>query len=51
VLEDREGEQNKSAITQDEAVKYLLGHLDTYKSVGPDGIHIRALRERAEELA
>jgi len=39
VLEDREGEQNKPPITQEEAVNDLLGHLNAYKSMGPDGIH------------
>jgi len=33
-LEDRDGEQNKSPIDQDEAVKDLLCHLDTHKSIG-----------------
>jgi len=45
VLEDREGEQNKPPIIQEEAVKDLLCHLDTYKSMGPNGIHPRVLRE------
>jgi len=51
VLEDREREQNKPPIIQDEAVTDLLCHLDTYKSMGLDGIHPRLLRELAEELA
>jgi len=45
VLEDREGEQNKPPIIQEEDVNDLLRHLDTYKSMGLDGIHPRVLRE------
>jgi len=51
VLEDREGEQNKPPIIQEEAVNDLLCHLDTYKSPGQGGIHPRVLRQLAEELA
>jgi len=50
-LEDREGEQNKPPIIQEEAANDLLFHLDTYKSIGRDGIHPRVLRELVEELA
>jgi len=47
VLEDREGEWNKSPIIQEEAVNDLLCHLDTYKSMGLDP---NVLRELMEEL-
>jgi len=46
VLEDREAEQNKPPTIQEEAVNDLLCHLDTYTSVGPNGIHLRELREQ-----
>jgi len=48
VLEDREEEQNKPPIIQEEAVNNLLCHLDAYKSMGVDGIRLRVLRELAE---
>jgi len=51
VLEDRDGEQNKPPIIQEEEVNELLCQLDTYKSMGPDGIHPRVLKELVEELA
>jgi len=38
-LEDRDGEQNKPPIIQEETVNDLLCHLDAYRSVGPDEIH------------
>jgi len=50
-LEDRNGEENKPPIIQEEALNDLLCHLDTYKSVGLDGIHLRVRRELAEKLA
>jgi len=50
-LEDRDGEQNKPPIIQEEAVNDLLRHLDTHESVGPHGIHPRVLRELVKQLA
>ncbi|KFQ19906.1 LINE-1 reverse transcriptase, partial [Mesitornis unicolor] len=38
-------------IIHEEVVSELLNHLDIHKSMGPDGIHPRILRELAEELA
>ncbi|KAK4812027.1 LOW QUALITY PROTEIN: hypothetical protein QYF61_025018 [Mycteria americana] len=38
-LEDRDGEQNEAPIIQGEMVSDLPHHLDTHKSMGPDGIH------------
>jgi len=49
VLEDREGEQNKPPIIHEEAVNDLLCHLDTHKSMEPDGIHPTVMRELAEQ--
>ncbi|KAF4795088.1 hypothetical protein TURU_096084 [Turdus rufiventris] len=37
--------------SREEAVRDLLSHLDAHKSMGPDGIHPRAMRELADKLA
>ena len=43
-LVDRDGEQNKPFMIQDEIVLDLLQKLDAYKSMGLDGLHPRVLR-------
>ncbi|KAJ7413047.1 hypothetical protein BTVI_44296 [Pitangus sulphuratus] len=50
-LIDRDREQNRPPAIQEEAVSDLLSHLDTHKSMGLDGIHLRVLREMVEGLA
>ena len=41
----------KPPTIQKEKVRDLLFHLDCCKSLGPDGIHLRVLRELAEVIA
>ncbi|TRZ08260.1 hypothetical protein HGM15179_018847 [Zosterops borbonicus] len=43
-------EQNSPPVIQEEAVTDLLSYLAAHKSMGPDGIHPRGMRELAEEL-
>lgn len=44
-LADSGGEQNEASVIQREMVGDLLQHLGVHKSMGPDGIHLRVLRE------
>jgi len=49
--EDRDGEQKETPRIQGEMVSDLLHHIDMHKSVGPDGIHPRVLKELPDVLA
>ncbi|KFV65971.1 RNA-directed DNA polymerase from mobile element jockey, partial [Dryobates pubescens] len=40
-----------SPVIQEEAVRDLLSHLDPHRSMGPDGIHPRVLKQLTDELA
>ncbi|KAJ7427229.1 hypothetical protein WISP_08877 [Willisornis vidua] len=49
-LINRDMKLNSSPVIQKEEVSYLLSNLDPHKSMGPDGLHPRVMRELAEEL-
>ncbi|TRZ13200.1 hypothetical protein HGM15179_013914 [Zosterops borbonicus] len=49
-LVDGVREQNGPPVIQEEAVREMLIHLYVHKSMGPDGIHPRVMRELADEL-
>jgi len=49
-LEDRDRNKNEAPTVQGEMVSNLLHHLDAHKSMGPDGIHPRVLKDLAEVL-
>ncbi|XP_068516536.1 1-acylglycerol-3-phosphate O-acyltransferase PNPLA3-like [Anas acuta] len=46
-----DGEQNKPTTNQVDTVRDLLLHLDCHKSVGPEGVRPRVLRELADMIA
>ena len=50
-MEDKDGEQNKPPTVQEETVRDLLLHLGCHKSMDPDGIQRKVLRELAEVIA
>lgn len=51
-LEDRDGELNKlSVIQKGKQFSNVLLDLDCHKSIGPDRIHLRVLRELVEVIA
>ena len=50
-LEVWDAMQNTTPVIQVEEVRELLLHLDCHKSMGPDGLHPRVLRELAGMIA
>lgn len=49
-VENRDGEQNDAPVIHNELGNDLLHHLEILKSIGPDGIHPKVLRELVEML-
>ncbi|KAJ7396395.1 hypothetical protein BTVI_145453 [Pitangus sulphuratus] len=49
-LVDRDKRLNSPTVIKEETYSDLLCHLDPHKSMGPDGIHPRVMRELVEEL-
>ncbi|RMC15791.1 hypothetical protein DUI87_07995 [Hirundo rustica rustica] len=50
-LVDRDRKRKGTPVIQEGAVSDLLSHLDAHKSMGPDGIHPRGMRELVEGLS
>lgn len=50
-MEVVDGQMTEAPIVQDEMVNDLLCQLDTHRSICPDGIHPRVMRELAKVLA
>ncbi|KAJ7409653.1 RNA-directed DNA polymerase from mobile element jockey-like protein [Willisornis vidua] len=50
-LIDNDRKLNKPLKFQEDTVSDILKHLDPQKSMGPDGIHSRVMRELVEEFA
>jgi len=50
-LEVWDGTQNIPPVIQVETVRELLLHLDCHKSMGPNGLQLRMLRELVEVIA
>ncbi|PKU38251.1 rna-directed dna polymerase from mobile element jockey-like [Limosa lapponica baueri] len=48
---DREGKQNEGITINEEEISDLLHHLDAHRSMGPDVLHPRVLKESADVLA